>query len=1032
MSIGNTLAHAVRCALSERSSRPGAARLSGILLLAAATSFGAQSVLADPEPQETQQGGARNAAAPVQEVIVVGSRIRRDTFNASSPVQVIDRNETTLAGFATTADVLQSTAVTGGSAQINNQFGGFVTNGGPGANTLSLRGLGPERTLILINGRRIAPSGTRGSVGSVDLNVLPSAILDRTEILKDGASSVYGSDAIAGVVNLTTRKDIDGIEVESSFSYPEIDAGQETQIALVAGVSRDRWRVSGSLEFNERQAVVEGDRAFSRCGPDLLRDPATNQSLDFVDPTTGQPKCRTISGTGQAGVTVNTIGTNTVTPGNAAGLGLTGAPVGAAGSSVTGFNRFRPNPNVATGVVGFEGVGGAGEDLNVRDTSSPDMLNQTLLSPVRNLNAFVQGSYDLQALGNAEVFFEFFANERKSNQSGFRQLSLDYEKGSPLIPANLQFSTFGGPQLTSNGNDVGVRAFIGAGNLLNEQEVKFYKPTLGLRGDLPFIDGWRYETLVAYSKSDGDLRTQTFLTDKLSFASDVVTATGGVDPSLVRNGLTCRVNLTNPGERCVPFPELNAATIGGNLPADFMGYVARTVEGNTEFEERTATGLIDGPLFKLPYGEVKGVFGLEYRRQKLDDTPDPNSIAGNLFALTSSAVTKGKDTVREAFTEINVPVLAGLTGANALDVSGSYRYTDYNSFGNDTTYRYGVVYSPISEVSLRYNRGTSFRAPALFEQFQGATTGFLSQQQDPCNNFGNAANPNRQINCQADLPNENGGFMQTQGITVVNQGGAAAGLDAETSDNITYGIVVQPDLGSFGRLSIAVDYFDIEISNGVSQVGAGNILPRCYDDPQFRSGGGFCRLVTRNPNTAQLLVSDAFTNIANQGVKGIDYNLRYDIPVGPGNLVVNTLVTQFKTQPFQLFPDDDVTENNATIGSPKITGEVDLTYLIDRWTVRYGVEFVESTEGYSLVDEDPQTSIFDFRTGNYFTHNLSVRYGTDNWQATLGVRNLFDESPPSISVGAFNRQGTAPLYSGYDLDGREVFLRGAMQFGPKK
>jgi outer membrane receptor protein involved in Fe transport len=421
---------------------------------------------------------------------------------------------------------------------------------------------------------------------------------------------------------------------------------------------------------------------------------------------------------------------------------------------------------------------------------------------------------------------------------------------------------------------------------------------------------------------------------------------------------------------------------------------------------------------------------VEYRRQQLEDTPDPNSVAGNLFLLTSSALTKGKDTVREAFTEISVPILSGLTGADTLDVSGSYRYTDYNSFGNDTTYRYGVVYAPIRQVSVRYNRGTSFRAPALFEQFQGATTGFLAQQQDPCNNFGNATNPNRRINCQADLPNEDGGFMQTQGITVVNQGGAAAGLDAETSDNITYGIVVQPDLGSFGRLSIAVDYFDIEINNGVSQVGAGNILPRCYDDPQFRAGGGFCRLVTRN-NT-QLVVSDAFTNIATQAVKGIDYNLRYDIPVGPGNLVVNSLVTQFKTQPFQLFPDDDVTENNATIGSPKITGELDLTYLIDRWSFRYGVEFVESTEGYSLVGEDPQTSVFDFRTGNYLTHNLSLRYGSDNWQATLGVRNLFDKAPPSISVGAFNRQGTAPLYSGYDLDGREVFLRGAMQFGAKK
>jgi iron complex outermembrane recepter protein len=1025
MSIGNTVAHAVRCALWERSSGPAAARLGGILLLAA-SSFGTQSVLADPSPADDASASAN---APLQEVVVVGSRIRRDVFNTPSPVQVIDREETTLAGFATTAEALQSTAITAGAGQINNSFGGFVTNGGPGANTLGLRGLGPERTLILVNGRRVAPSGVRGAVGSADLNVLPSAIVDRIEVLKDGASSVYGSDAVAGVVNLTTRQDIQGLDFEATYKNPEVDAGQELQLALVGGLSGERWRISGSLEFTERQKLTEGDRAFSTCAPDRFRDPMTGETLDFIDPTTGLPKCRTISGTGQGGVTINTIGTNTVSPANAGGLGLNGAPVGAAGTVGTAFNRFRVNPNVSSGVAGFEGVGGPLENLNVRDTFDPDMLNQSLISPAKNYNVFLQGAYDLQALGNAELYFEFLSNERRSNQVGYRQLSLDYVVGSPLIPQNLRFSTFSGPQQTTIGQSVGVRAFIGFGNLVQEQEIFAYRPTVGIRGDLPFIDGWRYESNVSYSKSDGDFRQQSFLTNKITFAGDVVTATPNVDPSLVRNGLTCRINLSNPAERCIPYPQLNTDTINGNLPQDFANYIVGTVEGNTEFEERTATATVDGPLFRVPYGEVKGVFGVEYRRQEIDDTPDPNSIAGNLFNLTSSAVTRGSDTVREAFTEVAIPVLADLPGANTLDVTGSYRFTDYNSFGSDTTYRYGVVFSPVREVSLRYNRGTSFRAPALFEQFQGPTSGFLSSQGDPCNNFGVNANPTVRANCAMEVGANNLAFMQNQGITVLNQGGAAAGLEAETSDNITYGIVVQPDLGRFGQLSIAVDYFDIEIANGVQQAGAAEILDRCYSDPQFATRDGFCRLVTREAGTNRLTVSDSFTNIATQGVKGIDYNLRYEIPVGPGKLLVNSLVTQFKTQPFQLFPDNDVTENNGTIGSPKITADVDLTYSLDKWTFRYGVEFVEETEGFSLAEEDPATSIFDFTTGNYYEHSASVRYSAKSWQATLGVRNLFDETPPAISTTFFNRSGTAPLYSGYDLAGREVFLRATMQFG---
>src|SRR5690606_11247987 len=143
------------------------------------------------EAQPEVQDSSFEEAASVDEIVVVGSRIRRDTYNSPSPIQVVTNEEATQAGFVTAAEVLQSTAISGGNAQINNAYGGYVTNGGPGANTLSLRGLGASRTLILLNGRRVAPAGSRGSVGSADLNVLPSSMIDRIEVLRDGASSIY-------------------------------------------------------------------------------------------------------------------------------------------------------------------------------------------------------------------------------------------------------------------------------------------------------------------------------------------------------------------------------------------------------------------------------------------------------------------------------------------------------------------------------------------------------------------------------------------------------------------------------------------------------------------------------------------------------------------------------------------------------------------------------------------------------------------------------------------------------------------------
>jgi outer membrane receptor protein involved in Fe transport len=1021
MSTNNAVQHAVRCVLLAQGA--GAAML-GCTLLFAAMSARAQT----PTPAAPRE--STSAAQPpslqsdnIGEIFVVGSRIRHDTFNSPSPVQVVTREETTLAGFNSTAEALQNTAVTAGAAQINNAFGGFVTDGGPGANTLSLRGLGASRTLVLINGRRVAPAGTRGAVGSADLNVLPNAMIERVEILRDGASSIYGSDAVAGVVNVITQNNVHGLTFETQYNRPTEGGGEQARFSMVGGLAGERWDFAGSLEYYERSDLTLADRDWTRCNTDKLTDRETGQSLDFIDPMTGRPKCYPVTGTGSNGVTINTIGTQNVSPANFAALGLNGPAVGAPGSSGPVFSRFRPNSAIGTGVIGFEGVGGGNNNLNVRDTFEPDMLNRSLISPVRVYTAFLQGSYNLQTLGNADIYFEFLGNRRRSEQTGYRQLTLDYRRGSPLIPSTLAFSDFAPDQGTSGGERVGVRTFIGFGNERSEQTVDFYKPTIGLRGELAFLSGWRYDLNANYSKSDAEYRQQSFLTDKVILAGDVVAAPADIDPSLVRNGLTCRVNLTNPAERCIPYPPLNSATIGGDLPPDFVNYIFRGVVGNTTYDETVVSAIFDGPLFALPAGEVQVVFGLEYRRAEIDDAPDANSIAGNLYQQTSAAPTHGSDNVSEAYMELEVPVLRELPFANELTFNGSFRFTDYESYGSDTTHKLGLIYSPVSWLAVRASKGTSFRAPALFEQFQGSTSGFLSQAGDPCNNYGSqqSTNPPRFANCSAELPGQPT-FQQTNGIRVLSEGGAFAGLEAETSQNITYGLILQPSLGGLGDLSIAVDYFDIEIENGVEQPGAVNVLPRCYDDPDFRAGGGFCRLVTRDPVTGALTVSNAYTNIATQVVRGIDYALRFARDLGPGNLRFSTQLTQYKSQATKLFPEDLVDQLNGTINTPDWSGTADIAYTLDKWRFSYGVSWVGSMQSYDFLEEDPATTIFDFDVGDYYEHFASIHYTNNDWQVTAGMRNILNEEPPTISQGFYNRVGNAPIYSGYDFVGREAFL----------
>jgi outer membrane receptor protein involved in Fe transport len=903
--------------------------------------------------------------------------------------------------------VLQGTAITGGQGQINNAYGGFVTDGGPGANTIGLRGFAPTRSLVLLNGRRMAPSGTRGSVGAADLNTLPNAIVDRIEVLKDGASSIYGSDAVAGVVNIITKKNLNSITVEGSAS-PTFEGGGNTQsFSISGGKVTDDSRFLASYQVFQQESLTLGQRDWTKCNTDYRRtsvDGVVGEwgSFDFVDPTTGKPKCYPISGTGSNGVTINTLGTPSRTG------------VGAAGSVGTSFNRWRPNAAITTGLVGFEGVGGGANNLNVRDTFDPRTLDRTLYSPARNQNVYVQGGVDLHMLGDAELYYELLLNRRDSSQTGYRQFSLDYQQGSPLIPANLQFSTaFLGPQSTTNGKNVGVRAFIGFGNDQSSQQVDFGRLAVGLRGALANT-GWDYDVVLTSSQSSGSYTSYAFLIDRLAQSSNVV-ASG--------SGFAC----VNPANGCVAAPALTPAVIGGQLPADYVNYVWQPFTGMTKYREDVMTASVTGPLFTLPYGKVKGAFGVETRSSTIDDTPAADSIAGNLFNFTSSTPTRGSDKANDVFGEIEIPLLKNLPLAQELTLNASARWANYESYGSASTYKAGLLWTPVQWLTLRGTKGTSYRAPALYEQFLGATSGFQSQSNDPCNNWDSPANAGtaRAKNCQSEgLP---AGFNANQGIAVIGVGGREAGLKAETSENKSFGLIFQPALASgWGDLSLAVDRFDIQVDNGVSSVGGLAILNRCYDDPAFRAGGSFCRLVApRAASTNALTVTNGFINLATDVVRGYDVTARYTNNVGIGSLRLNLSLTKYDEQSNKLFADDPVDDFNGTIGNPSWSGALDVNYTVKNWNYYYGLEWVGTTSSYDYRGEDPATSTYKLDTPAYFLHAASVRYKdpVGKWEVTLGVRNLTDTKPPVISAQAgYNRIGNAPLYSGYDYLGRRFFL----------
>ncbi|WP_422011438.1 TonB-dependent receptor domain-containing protein [Roseateles sp.] len=983
----------------------------------------AQQTAAENKPVTVAESPAReNEATQKLDTVVVtsGSRIKRDVFSSPAPIQVIKNEDAALAGFTSTAQILQSTSVTGGAGQINNAFGGYVTDGGPGANTVGLRGFAPTRSLVLLNGRRMSPSGTRGSVGAADLNTLPNAIVDRIEVLKDGASSIYGSDAVAGVINIITKKDLTGIRLDASLSQTEHGGGNAYNFSAAGGMVNDHSRFLVSYNFNENTRMTLGQRDWTRCNTDSLRTSVNGVvgawgSGDFIDPQTGKAKCYPITGTGSNGVTINTLGTATTTG------------VGAAGSVGTSFNRWRPNSAVTTGLAGWEGVGGGSNNLNVRDTFDPRVMNNTVMSPVRNHNLYAQGAFDVPALGgDAEAYWELLFNRRDSSQVGFRQLSMDYTKGSPLIPANLQFSTFlaAGGSLMTNGQATGVRAFIGAGNSYSSQAVDFTRAVAGLRGSFAKIN-WDYDISVQHAESKGKYVFDGFRTDRLSQSMNVV-ASG--------SSFAC----ANTANGCVAAPALTSAVVGGQLPAAWLGFVYDNFTGMTKYKEDIVSASTTGKLFKLPYGDVKGAIGAEFRRMSIDDTPSVDQQTANIYNFTSSTPTRGSDNATDVFAEIEVPLLKDLPLAKDLTLNGSARRADYKSYGSGSTYKIGALWAPASWISLRGTNGTSYRAPALFEQFVGATTGFLNQSGDPCN----TPTPGsvRATNCASEgLPAT---FSQTQSITSITKGGRDSGLAAETSKNSSWGVILQPTLPTgWGDVSIALDRFDVKVDNGVAQIGTASILALCYDDPAFRKGGGYCNLVTRNATTNALSVNNSYINLSTDVARGYEYNIRYTNDVGIGKLRVNLSATEYHSQASRLFTTDPLTESNGRVGIPRWSGAFDVNYAVKGWTAYYGMEWVGKTSSYEYYQRrstsaaqaatyDPATSIYQMRTPNYFLHSLSLSYSdsVSKWKTTVGVRNIGDKTPPTISQGFANRVGNAPLYSGYDYLGRRFFMNVSKTF----
>jgi iron complex outermembrane receptor protein len=989
-----------------------------------------------PPPPRAQQTSDR--------IVVTGSLLRRDEFTSSAPIQVITAEIASIEGLIDTAQILQDSSIAAGSQQINTQFGGFIVNGGPGVQTVSLRGLGAQRTLILFNGRRFGPSGVEGRVGAVDLNTIPQSAVQRIEILKDGASSIYGSDAVAGVINVITRSQIDRPSLRVSASLPFQSGGESYTADGAMGFSFDRGFITLSAAYTRIESIARADRDYFACAEDYVFDPVTGARIDRTElnPTSsnmGGFKCF------NTGV-INSIDAN------------------AAG----GLRRFVIDPNAvpnqrAAGVfpgfrlTGFDGRGidpasGLPFGLREQDTDDPRILQDHIIPLTERLSIYLTGEFDL---GPAQLYGELLYNNRTTEQQRTRQFFPWSANPNFYGPNNMAARTNAFAAVTlpanclSSENATATNSCGGTPNFVRpialipfntSVDIDYWYGVAGLRGDFGpnfgLLSNWSWDASLSHSISDGSYTRDTVdvrnVQDSLDARSDVMHVSDGL------GNITCI--RPSDGSSCVAINYFSQDFMAGNLTQAQRDFLFARDTGATEFTQTTFNAIMTGEAFTLPAGPVGMAIGVEYRRSEIDDQPGPLSFGNNQWGLTSAVNTQGVDELYEIFGEVEVPLLAGLPFVESLTLNASARYFDYSQYDADHVYKVGANWQINPLLRLRATYGTSFRAPGLFELFLGNQTGFAGQGIDPCINWGDSTNVVLQTNCAADGVPDN--YPGVGSSALVISGGGAGVLSPETADSLTVGLIFTP---TELALSVALDYFEIEVKDQVAQLGAGNILAACYGSPVFPND--FCNLFVRNQDPLSpgflniVSVNNNFVNINSQRTTGLDATVRYEHEFSFGRLSVDANGTWTFTDVVDTFGGlNGFTSNdfNGQIGNPDFVARANIGFRRGDWTYSWFSDYTQRMSNDQAFggnvfnfrgDNGLQQAFFKQTTETLITHGASVRYVGGDWSVIAGVRNIFDEHPPFVSTGTTSRLGNASLSATqFDLRGRSAFFQVAKTF----
>lgn len=973
------------------SSIRGAAYARQSLMTGAGVAALAVAMLAAPAAQ-AQQAAAKpaTAAAEVSEIVVTGSLIRNPNYVASSPI------------VQTTVEQIKQS----GSVSIEgalNQLPQFVPAGGAGTGgqgtgghaTLNLHGLGSNRNLVLLDGRRLPLADI---AGDVDVNLIPQAILSGVDVITGGASAVYGSDAMSGVVNFKTITNFEGVRADVQYGnsfhgdYQQIDSS----IALGTKFADDKGHALFSMSYTDREGLPGRKRSFFN----LVTPSSFIGQGTFVPSATNLPS--------QSVVNALFAGYGAATPvSNTLNLG------------------FNDNGSLftQTGAKNYQGPTTDAFAIIAGNVRMPVGRQVYIENPFTRKSFFFKGDYaltpNITAYGQALYVDSTVSTSSGGSLTQFGTLTT-IPVTNPFIPADLRTLLASRPNpaapFTWNGRYVGIPAKSWDENYKTSQFLA------GLRGELPFKD-WTWDVYASYDTTD-HLQSNFHAVLKSQVQALLNAPDGG--NSLCAGGFN-------------PFGLVHSQNISPACQA-FMSTTAHSTES---LSQANTQGVIQGPLFSLPAGDVQVALLADYRRNTYDYRPDSQLAAQNIEAVIASQPSHGAVSVKEFAIQVDVPLLKDQPFAYKLNVGGAYRYSDYNVSGGVSTYEAEAKWWVVEDLLFRGSYQRAVRAPNIGELFSAASGSQIAfgtppgSIGDPCDvrstaRTGANGSQVRALCLAQGIP---AAVIDTYTFPTTATAGLSQGnpnLQPETANTYNLGAVWHPRFENpwFANVSASVDYWNIDIKNVISVVPGLTALSKCYNldgsNPGYSASNQFCQLLSRDPQGLLQVINTPYLNLGGLKTDGIDIQLGWrmsfadmGLPSIPGDISIDSGISwthhyEVQTLPGTKFQDFAGTN---TVGAPYPEWKALTTFSYRDGPVMAGLRW-RYMDGMKDVTAVTTPAAPGLPVPSYNLVDLIATYDFHHdWQIRAGITNLFDKGLPIVS----SSQNSTDLGT-FDAVGRSFYV----------